>query len=275
MPAPDVAAVASSLTRPFPARSCADSAWNELGKLLHATGRLDGACDALERARALAPREGSYCTNLATVLRASGRFREARAEFARADELGQPPEQSMLYATGVAEPGAPPPAWRTALQMPHDALSVPAEWQPSLSAVHVTRVASAEECAWVVQEAERYSAAAEGGWNSAGHHDKYPTCDVVVAESEALLRWTNTKLRTAIWPSLAAQFGVVAEDLWLQACALHCTALHCTALHCTALHAHCMRTALHCMLHCSAVRTALHAHCMRVARVLRVPTVCA
>ena len=48
----------------------------------------------------------------------------------------------MLYATGEAEPGAPPPTWRTALQMPPDALSVPAEWRPSLSAVHVTRVAS-------------------------------------------------------------------------------------------------------------------------------------
>ena len=47
----------------------------------------------------------------------------------------------MLYATGEAVPGAPPPSWRTALQMPHDALSVPAEWRASLSAVHVTRAA--------------------------------------------------------------------------------------------------------------------------------------
>ena len=59
------------------------------------------------------------------------------------------------------------------------ALSVPPEWRPALSAVHVTRVASAEECAWVVAEAEKHAA---GGWNEAGHHDQYPTCDVVVAE---------------------------------------------------------------------------------------------
>ena len=56
---------------------------------------------------------------------------------------------------------------------------MPPEWRPALSAVHVTRVASAEECAWVVAEAEKHAA---GGWNEAGHHDQYPTCDVVVAE---------------------------------------------------------------------------------------------
>ena len=31
----------------------------------------------------------------------------------------------------------------------------------------------------MVAEAEKHAA---GGWNEAGHHDQYPTCDVVVAE---------------------------------------------------------------------------------------------
>ena len=39
---------------------------------------------------------------------------------------------------------------------------------------------------WVIEEAEAH-AARVGGWNTRGHHDKYPTCDVVVAECEALL----------------------------------------------------------------------------------------
>ena len=228
----------------------------------------------------------------------------------------------MLYATGEAVPGAPPPSWRTALQMPHDALSVPAEWRPSLSAVHVTRaapcrdqppwrlrpvpsssdtprqrqtklraasslgqsaemfwlagytclvshlgVASAEECAWVVAEAEKHAAAAAGGWNDAGHHDRYPTCDVVVAESEALLGWVNLKLRGAIWPSLAAQFGVDADDLWLQARTRTACAPH--------AHRVCMARAWHVHVHSTCTAGALRVHCGCMASALRLPTACA
>jgi len=37
---------------------------------------------------------------------------------------------------------------------------------------------------------------------------EYPTNDVVVAESPALRSWLNEKLRSSIWPLLAAQFGM-------------------------------------------------------------------
>ena len=110
-------------------------------------------------------------------------------------------------------------------------------------------VASAEECAWVVAEAEKHAAAAAEGWNDAGHHDKYPTCDVVVAESEALLGWVNLKLRGAIWPSLAAQFGVDADDLWLQARAPHAhrTRTACAPrVHCVCMVICCAPTACTC-----------------------------
>ena len=130
----------------------------------------------------------------------------------------------------------------------------------------------------MVAEAEKHAA---GGWNEAGHHDQYPTCDVVVAErlglgsglglvtltltptltltltltltSEALLGWINRKLRGAIWPSLAAQFGVDADDLWLQARAPHAHRVHLRA--CT----HCGRTCIRPYMH------AMHTGCLRRA----------
>ena len=97
----------------------------------------------------------------------------------------------------------------------------------------MTDVASAAECEWVIAEAERCAAAraaqrggtgGEAGamrgdgssWSSDGHHDRYQTRDIVVAESEALAGWLNRKLRDVIWPALAAQFAVREEELWLQ-----------------------------------------------------------
>jgi len=103
----------------------------------------------------------------------------------------------------------------------------------------------------VVAEAEKHAAAAAGGWNDAGHHDKYPTCDVVVAESEALLGWVNLKLRGAIWPSLAA-FGVDADDLWLQARTRTACAPH--------AHRVCMARAWHVHVHSTCTAGALRVH---------------
>ena len=126
--------------------------------------------------------------------------------------------------------GASPSA---ALAIPPSGLYVPSAWITRLSGVYMTDVASAAECEWVIAEAERCAAArsaqrggtgGEAGamrgdgssWSSDGHHDRYQTRDIVVAESEALAGWLNRKLRDVIWPALAAQFAVREEELWLQ-----------------------------------------------------------
>ena len=220
------ALLADELQEPFEAEAALQQAvaldetrhtgWNELGKVQHALGRFDGARASLHRARTLAPLQGSYHLNLAVVLRGSGRFAAARGAFRRAARLGEAPDQSVRYFSfdrGAVCAGPPPST--AALQMPAGALVVPERWRPRLSAVHVTPVASVRECEWVVGQAERHAARSDG-WNVAGHHDQYPTTDVVVAESRALRRWLNAKLRLAIWPALAAQFGVAPDELWLQ-----------------------------------------------------------
>ena len=104
-----------------------------------------------------------------------------------------------------------------ALEIPASGLFVPAAWKPRLRGVYLADVASAAECEWVVGEAERSVASAGGGgWSADGHHDRYQTRDLVVADNEALTGWLNAKLREVIWPALAAQFGLHPSELWLQ-----------------------------------------------------------
>jgi len=79
-----------------------------------------------------------------------------------------------------------------------------------MGGVHVARVASSAECRWAVTEAERHA-----GWYTC-MPGEYPTNDVVIAECPALRSWLNDKLRSSIWPLLAAQFGMTPGDFWLQ-----------------------------------------------------------
>ena len=47
----------------------------------------------------------------------------------------------------------------------------------------------------MVAEAEKHAA---GGWNEAGHHDQYPTCDVVVAERLGLGSRFRVRVRVRV-----------------------------------------------------------------------------
>jgi hypothetical protein len=59
-------------------------AWNLLGQLFHSSGALTKAQDALKHAVSLRPEDVTVRRNLATALRASGRFDESLAEVMRA-----------------------------------------------------------------------------------------------------------------------------------------------------------------------------------------------
>ena len=73
----------------------------------------------------------------------------------------------------------------------------------------MARVASTAECRWAVTEAERHAR-----WYTC-MPGEYPTNDVVIAECPALRSWLNDKLRSSIWPLLAAQFGMTPGDFCL------------------------------------------------------------
>ena len=196
-------------------------AFGALGRLFYRTGRLDEAATALGTACELEPYEPNHRADLADALRATGRFQAARLEYEQAAELGWERDQSLRYLMGSQindeEGVATTPPGTVAVstpvvEVPTSGLFMPDAWKTRLSTVYTTPVASPDECAWIVTEAEKHAAAA-GGW--AGHHDKFRTQSVVVAESDALLVWLNGKLRDVIWPVLAEQFGVELHELWL------------------------------------------------------------
>lgn len=199
----------------------------------------------LQRASNLCSASNStVLTDLGHTLRATGQFQKAsdayRASVALGGELkgaGGASKQALTYfraASGLV-PSAPSSrvvgeADSEALRasMPkdmHRALSqVPpthpprpnhAPDRPPCPQVHMTDVASEAECGMLIALAEA-AAAVRGGWTSEGHHKDFPTRDVVVSEVPEMAVWLNAALEAKIWPSLAAQFGVEASDLWLQ-----------------------------------------------------------
>ena len=186
-----------------------------LGRLFYRTGRLDEAATALGTACELEPAEPTHRADLADALRATGRFQAARLEYERAAELGWECDQSLRYLMGSqlnGEEGVHAAVSTPVVEVPAAGLFVPDAWKQQLSTVYTTPVASLEECAWIVSEAEKHAAAA-GGWD--GHHTNFRTQNVVVAESDSLLEWLNGRLRDVIWPALAEQFDVELHELWL------------------------------------------------------------
>ena len=91
----------------------------------------------------------------------------------------------------------------------------PRGWCDRLCAIHRTPIATEEECEWVIAEANAH-AESRSGWSQDGHHDAHPTTDIVVSESASLLQWLQRKLHAEIAPSLCAQFGLRAEEVWLE-----------------------------------------------------------
>lgn len=199
------------------------SSWCSYGRLLCQSGRYHRAQAAFERACDLAPEDRLAWVGLATVLRTIGRFKDARSAFREAAALGwaSSSDQSLCYFaySEQAEAAlvlalASCVRWSTVLAAPRGATWLPSSWQPSLSSVFATQVASPSECEWVIEQADRCARSA-GGWLADGHHDQFPTTDVVVADDPELLEWLNAKLGSVVWPALSAQFGVGVEELWL------------------------------------------------------------
>lgn len=199
-------------------------AWNRLGKLLHEQGEYDQAAQALSTACRASPGDATARHNLGIALRAVGRFDEARAAFEVAAGLGGERDQALEYcftAVSAAEAAAgaaqapPPPQGVEVGRVPLEVLPpLPGHWPTRLSAVHLTRVATAAECDGLIRLCEEH-AAVSGGWDAAGHHDAHPTRDLVVASVPAALAWLKTKLEHRILSALAGQFGLTAAELWL------------------------------------------------------------
>lgn len=212
--------------------------WTGLSRALHTQGELDQAAEALTRAVGLQPTDTDILANMATVLRALGRFDESRhhllvatavtpeGDHALAIAFTHPPLVPTPAATAEESAAGAAPAAFTGAVASSEALRVPPgavpaslgpRWREALAAVRLSAVASGEECAWLTSVAEAH-AAARGGWLEKGHHDAHPTKDVVVAESGPLREWLSARLRSHIWPALAAGFGaeLSAGELWLE-----------------------------------------------------------
>eukprot|EP00908_Phaeocystis_cordata_P019411 Transcript_30924.p2 GENE.Transcript_30924~~Transcript_30924.p2 ORF type:complete len:357 (-),score=130.29 Transcript_30924:284-1354(-) len=182
-------------------------AWRSLGLLLHGKGRLEAARTALAHATELAPQDAPGYISLANCLRSIGRFDEATAALRAAEELTGKRDQSMCYyrAPGTAAAATPAPAAATTLGS-------------GAAQVQVNRIATREECEWVIEAAER------SRWGNpppryapAGTDaDAVRAPHMLAADSPEILSWLNAKLESHIWPVLAAQFGQrTAEEMWL------------------------------------------------------------
>jgi hypothetical protein len=182
-------------------------AWRSLGLLLHGKGRLEAARTALARATELAPQDAPGYISLANCLRSIGRFDEATAALRAAEELTGKRDQSMCYyrAPGTAAAATPAPAAAATLGS-------------GAAQVQVNRIATREECEWVIEAAER------SRWGNpppryapAGTDaDAVRAPHMLAADSPEILSWLNAKLESHIWPVLAAQFGQrTAEEMWL------------------------------------------------------------
>ena len=190
--------------------------WRDLGKLLHGKGRLDAACFALERAAALGPRDIKARIDLANALRSVGRFDEAAASLRDAETLGQR-DQSLCYFRAPSETAAAP--------LPRLAADAEMVGGPASEAdeVWVTRLASADECDWVIRTAEAHCTA-RGGWGNPPPRyapagtvaDNVRAPHMLVADCPEMLDWFNAKLEKVVFPTLQRQFGEVAAcEAWL------------------------------------------------------------
>ena len=211
-------------------------AWNLLGQLHHSRGALDEAQDALSRAVLLVPEDDVVRRNFATALRATGRFDESLEELRRAataDGVVDEEHPSLAFApdrveaAGVACADDDSAAGADADDVDAHVVAVlqpsalpdttPDDMRDTLRHVHLTRVATADECERAIAAAEAH-AASRGGWDGVGHHDTHRTNDIVVAESTELSAWVRTLLGRVIWPALRAQFHLGPTDLWLEDC---------------------------------------------------------
>ncbi|KAL3910262.1 MAG: hypothetical protein SGPRY_009122, partial [Prymnesium sp.] len=226
------------------------SAWNSLGSLLHTRGELEEAADSLGRARELSPADRGVVRNLGTALRAQARWQGGRFnESLRLLQEANGEENELAFAPGQLEGGGgvcskekaeraevtgTGEQGRVGLRLDKSSLPprAPARWRTVLSEVRLTRVASEEDCEWVISTAEKHAleTGAPGlpsssrlaqlppsspwslsfpslpgrhcGWDVRGHHVAYPTKDIQPAQSELLRSWLRKKLKHTIWPAV-------------------------------------------------------------------------
>jgi tetratricopeptide (TPR) repeat protein len=191
--------------------------WRRLGKLLHGKGRLRAARFALARAADLNSDDASLQLDLANAQRSIGSFGESTEALLAAASISGKRDQSLCYyrAPTSDEAAEAPPAASRALSR--------AIGSDNDDPVWLTRLASAEECAWVIRTSEAFNAA-RGGWGNPPPRyapagtvgDDVRAPHMLVADCPELLDWWNGKLASTVWPTLAAQFGDdVAAEMWL------------------------------------------------------------
>ena len=190
--------------------------WQELGTLLHGKGRLEAAAFALQRSTSLQPHNDAAHIALAEVLRALGRFEEAFASLHAAEAITGKPNQALCYS------GYRPAVFANARSASNAPFMRPSAIQSRLGGVRLTDVATADECDWVISTAEAHNTA-KGGWacrqpryapaGTAANAVRAP--DMLVADEPRLLEWLNRRCEETILPTLEAQFGLPASELWL------------------------------------------------------------
>jgi len=191
------------------------SRWRSLGMLLYGKGRLEAARACLARAAELDPADAPVRVDLGNVLRSMGRFEQSCRALLEAEAISGKRDQSLLYFGSPLAPGGGEDTQAAAVGRP----STPG------SAVWVTTIASDDECAWVIEEAEAFNEA-RGGWGNPPPRyapvgtvaDEVRAPHMLAADCPAILDWVNRKLESAVLPVLRQQFGEV--DLWLYDCFL-------------------------------------------------------
>ena len=200
---------------------CAES-WLALGSRFHDDQRLLAASVCFSRAVAIADEdvEVEALIRLGVASRDRGRFQLSRDTLNQAAALSKPGQSLRYYFAAASTRGMPPApsSSREVGRVPSGALPrLPARWRRKLMRVHLARVAEPAECVDLIAAAEAH-ARASGGWDGRGHHQSFPTVDLVVADVPDALQWLNGRLRSTILPTLAEQFGVAVHELWLTDC---------------------------------------------------------
>lgn len=198
--------------------------WQRLGRLLHGKGRLEASRAALARAADLDASNAPCRIALANVLRSTGRFDESAKALNEAAKITGTKDQSLCYYRAPTSDAAAKPL--ALVESAGDDLTCSEPECPPecpTGEVRITRMASPEECEWVIETAERFNEA-RGGWGNPPPRyapagtvaDEVRAPHMLVADSPDLLAWLNEKLESVVWPTLSRQFGQeAAHDAWL------------------------------------------------------------
>jgi len=196
--------------------------WQRLGRMLHGKGRLEASRLALAKAAELNGSDAEVRVALANVLRSTGRFDDSALALMEAERISGKRDQSLCYYRAPTSEAALSPL----PTLGEDGVACSEPECPAecpTGEVRVTRMASVEECEWVIGTAEAFNAA-RGGWGNPPPRyapagtvaDNVRAPHMLVADSPELLGWLNRKLETVVWPTLSRQFGeAVARDAWL------------------------------------------------------------